>query len=131
GPDTPFGLGGSKPFDELAEARGVAVSVKPVLLGPVSFLLLARPEPGMDRFDPLSLLDDLLEVYARVLARLADGGATWVQLDEPAFAADRSPGELAALQRACARLGGLSHRPPLVVSTYFGHPGDALGVIAD
>ena len=131
GPDTDFRLFGSKPFDELAEARAVAGAVKPVLIGPVSFLLLSRPEPGMEHFEPLSLLDGLLEVYGEVLARLAEGGAAWVQLDEPVFAADRSPAELAALQRACAHLGGLSHRPALVVSTYFGHPGDALGIIAD
>src|SRR6266699_1707492 len=56
-------------------------SWKPVLIGPVTFLLLGKARTA--RFDRLTLLDALLPVYAEVLSRLAAAGATWVQLDEP------------------------------------------------
>ncbi len=110
------------------EARSYGIETRPVLLGPLSFLLLSKPsEPG---FQPLSLLDPLLDAYGQLLGELHAAGAEWVQLDEPALAADRTEEELAALRRAYDRLGSLPQRPSLLVSTYFGEIGDALPVLA-
>jgi 5-methyltetrahydropteroyltriglutamate--homocysteine methyltransferase len=131
-PGTPFAtpLGG-KPVDEYREAAALGVATRPVLLGPVTFLLLAKAAPGAPGgFTPLDLLDPLLDCYAGLLARLADAGAAWVQLDEPAFAADRSGAELAALRTAYERLAALSDRPRLLVAGYFGDLGPALPVLA-
>jgi 5-methyltetrahydropteroyltriglutamate--homocysteine methyltransferase len=144
GPEVEFGLPATpKPLAELAEARDLGIPTRPVLLGPVTFLLLGKPSaggPGASSlgprseppagFDRLSLLDPLLEVYAELLDELEAAGAEWVQLDEPAFVQDRSPAELDALGRAYDRLGGTSARPRLLVSSYFDHLGDALGVLA-
>jgi 5-methyltetrahydropteroyltriglutamate--homocysteine methyltransferase len=129
GPDTGFELAAEpKPLAELAEAAALGIRTRPVLVGPVTFLLLGKPATGAPAgFDPLSLLDPLLDVYAELLARLADAGAEWVQLDEPAFAQDRTEPELAALERAYRRLGGLERRPRLLVASYFDHLGEALG----
>jgi 5-methyltetrahydropteroyltriglutamate--homocysteine methyltransferase len=69
-------------------------------------------------------------VYAELLDELEAAGAEWVQLDEPAFVQDRSPAELDALARAYDRLGRAPARPKLLVSSYFDHLGDALGVLA-
>src|SRR6266508_3718550 len=114
----------------LAEARGLGVATRPVLLGPVTFLLLGKAAPGVDpRFDRLRLLDPLLEVYAELLDELEAAGAEWVQLDEPAFVQDRSPAELEALAHAYERLGREGARPKLLVSSYFDHLGDALAVL--
>jgi 5-methyltetrahydropteroyltriglutamate--homocysteine methyltransferase len=136
GPEVEFRLAANpKPLAELAEARELGIATRPVLLGPVTFLLLAKGAgaeaggPG-DSFDRLGLLDPLLEVYAELLDELEAAGAEWVQLDEPAFVQDRSPAELDALGRAYDRLGGASARPKLLVSSYFDHLGDALGVLA-
>ena len=94
-------------------------------------LLLGKPGDGIDEgFDRLSLLDDLLDVYADVLVRLGDGGAAWVQLDEPAFVEDRSGAELDALRRAYERLGAVEGRPRLCVSTYFDHAGETIDLLA-
>jgi 5-methyltetrahydropteroyltriglutamate--homocysteine methyltransferase len=128
GPDTEFKLVGTKPVDEYLEARELGVETRPVLVGPVTFLLLAKSTAR--GFEPLDLLDSLVERYAELLGRLADAGAEWVQLDEPAFVADRSEAELAALGRAYDRLSGLSHRPKLLVAGYFGDFGPALPVLA-
>ncbi|WP_131736022.1 5-methyltetrahydropteroyltriglutamate--homocysteine S-methyltransferase [Actinomadura roseirufa] len=135
GPDTRFRLAegsASKPLVEYREAKALGVDTRPVLVGPLTYLLLAKPAPGAPAgFRPLDLLDGLVDVYAELLERLSGAGASWVQLDEPALVADRSAEEIEALGRAYARLSGLTSRPRLLVATYFGSVGaDALRVLA-
>src|SRR3954447_6110834 len=79
GPETRFALSGAKPFDEHAEAmEEVGIDTIPVLIGPVSFLLLSKAADGVDeRFDALDLIEPLVEVYGEVIERLAEQGATW------------------------------------------------------
>jgi 5-methyltetrahydropteroyltriglutamate--homocysteine methyltransferase len=133
GPDTTFSLSTSKPFDEYAEAQeAVGIATVPVLLGPVSLLLLSKPADGVaEDFDPLTLLEPLLGVYGEAIERLAGYGADWVQLDEPSFVTSRSEAELVALRHAYAELGGVHERPRLLVKTYFDHAGDAYSVLRD
>src|SRR5436189_621658 len=92
GPETHFSLSSTKPFDEHAEAmEELGIDTVPVIVGPASFLLLGKPAAGApEEFDRLSLLEPLLEVYGEVIERLAQQGATWVQLDEPCFVQDRT-----------------------------------------
>ncbi|MEU8177597.1 5-methyltetrahydropteroyltriglutamate--homocysteine S-methyltransferase [Microbispora hainanensis] len=131
GPDTVFSLDAAKPLGEVREARALGLETRPVLVGPVTFLLLSQAAPDSpDGFAPLDRLDDVAEVYARLLAELAAEGVGWVQLDEPALVADRTPAELAAVEAAYGRLGRLEHRPALLVASYFGGLGDALPVLA-
>jgi 5-methyltetrahydropteroyltriglutamate--homocysteine methyltransferase len=133
GPETKFSLSGSKPFDEHAEAmEEVGIDTVPVLIGPVSFLLLSKPAEGTpERFDRVDLVEDLVEVYGEVIERLAEQGATWVQLDEPCFVQDRSEKELDALRLAYEELCKVHERPRIVVKTYFDHVGDAYGILRD
>src|SRR5829696_611938 len=79
-PDTKFSLSSSKPFDEHAEAmEELGIDTIPILIGPVSFLLLSKPADGVsESFDPLDLLEPLVEVYGEVIEKLAEQGATWV-----------------------------------------------------
>ena len=131
GPDTRFAISSQKPFAELEEAKALGIATKPVLVGPVTFLLLGKSADGVSEdFDRLSLLDPLLEVYAEIVERLGAQGAEWVELDEPAFVGDRSEAELAALGRALERLSAVERRPRLLVSTYFDHAGEAVPVLA-
>ena len=104
----------------------------PVQLGPVSFQLLTKPADGVDeRFDVLSLIEPLVEVYGEVIEKLAEQGATWVQLDEPCFVEDRSERELDALRLAYEELAKVHERPRIVVKTYFDHVGDAYAVLRE
>ncbi|WP_411146078.1 5-methyltetrahydropteroyltriglutamate--homocysteine S-methyltransferase [Streptomyces sp. x-80] len=131
GPGTVFTADSSKQVAELKEALALDLSARPVLVGPVTYLLLAKPAPGVAAgFDPLTLLDRLLPVYAEVLADLRAAGAEWVQLDEPALVQDRTPAELDATERAYRYLGALTDRPKLLVASYFDRLGDALPVLA-
>ncbi|KRA45165.1 5-methyltetrahydropteroyltriglutamate--homocysteine S-methyltransferase [Pseudoxanthomonas sp. Root630] len=111
-----FRLRGDKPVAEFLEARAAGHAARPVLLGPVSFLLLSKTVDGSDR---LALLDRLLPVYAELLAKLHAAGADWVQVDEPCLVLDLDEPARAAYVRAYAALAK-TVRPRLLLATYFG-----------
>ena len=122
--DQRFALISTKPLSEYLEAREAGIETVPVLLGPVSYLLLGKVH-GSDGevdhdFDRLSLLDALLPVYEELLRRLAAAGAAWVQIDEPTLVLDRTREELKALGGALQRLAAASGDTKLLVQTYFG-----------
>ncbi|MFK0011721.1 5-methyltetrahydropteroyltriglutamate--homocysteine S-methyltransferase [Streptomyces sp. NPDC091027] len=131
GPDTVFTADSTQQVAALTEALALGHTARPVLVGPLTYLLLAKPAPGVAAdFQPITLLDRLLPVYAQVLADLRAAGAEWVQLDEPALVQDRTPAELNAAARAYRELGAAPGRPKLLVASYFGRLGDALQVLA-
>ncbi|WP_327287299.1 5-methyltetrahydropteroyltriglutamate--homocysteine S-methyltransferase [Streptomyces sp. NBC_01198] len=131
GPDTVFSADSSQQVAELRQALALGLAARPVLVGPVSYLLLAKPAPGVaGGYSPLALLDRLLPVYAEVLADLRAAGAEWVQLDEPALVQDRTPAELDAAEGAYHDLAALTDRPKLLVASYFDRLGDALPALA-
>ncbi|WP_226467354.1 5-methyltetrahydropteroyltriglutamate--homocysteine S-methyltransferase [Luteimonas panaciterrae] len=111
-----FRLRDDKAVDEFLEAKALGVDARPVLLGPVSFLLLSKTVDGSDR---LALLDRLLPVYAEWLGRLRDAGAAWVQIDEPCLVQDLDDDDRAAYRKAYGTLA-ITARPKLLLATYFG-----------
>ena len=121
-----FRLRGNKPVQEFREATAAGFRARPVLLGPVSFLKLAKTTDGSN---PLALLDRLLPVYAQILEQLAQAGADWVQLDEPCLVLDLDAASRAAYQHAYATLHA-SPRPQMLLATYFGALGDNLALAA-
>ena len=89
GPETTFRYSSDRPVREFAEGLADGVLTRPVLVGPVTYLALAKPTEGApEGFEPLDRLADLLPVYVELLRDLAAAGATWVQLDEPALVSD-------------------------------------------
>ena len=123
-----FRLSSRKPFEQFEEARALGVDTKPVLIGPLTFLLLGKC--AGEEFDRLELLDGLVEVYAEVLAELGRLGAEWVQIDEPILVMDRTAEELEALERAYQRLGEVEGAPKIVIAAYFDHVGESYPVLA-
>ena len=121
-----FRLRGDKPVAEFLEARALGFDARPVLLGPVSFLLLSKSVDGSDRLD---LLDRLLPVYAQLLGQLKQAGASWVQIDEPCLVLDQDAEDHAAYRKAYAALREVE-RPRLMLTTYFGALGDNLALAA-
>jgi len=119
-----FRLGSTKPLDEFAEARQLGIQTRPVLLGPVTYLLLGKSQQA--GFENLSLLRWLLPVYEEVIDGLAHAGADWIQIDEPCLATDLDEPARAALREAYARLGSVSPGVKLLVASYFGPLGDNL-----
>jgi len=128
-PDQRFRLASTKPVDEYLEAREAGIETVPVLLGPVSYLLLGKVHAAAGvidhAFDRLSLIDRLLPVYEQVVRRLAEAGAQWIQLDEPTLVQDRTAAELAVLRRAYERLVAAADSAKIVVQTYFGEVDEA------
>lgn len=110
----------SKPLAHLAEAKALGLDTRPVLIGPVTFLSLAKAR-GND-FDPLSLLERLLPIYEALLRQLGAAGAEWVQIDEPVLVLDLTERQRAAFETAYAALGAAG--PKLMLTSYFGALGD-------
>nr|WP_198148107.1 5-methyltetrahydropteroyltriglutamate--homocysteine S-methyltransferase [Elstera litoralis] len=124
GKDQQFQLASTKPVAEFLEAQALGIHTRPVLLGPVTFLRLAKsPDAG---FDPWALLDRLVPVYADLLARLHAVGADWVQMDEPCLALDLDDATRAALHHAYAALTDAEPKLKLLVTSYFGPMADNL-----
>jgi 5-methyltetrahydropteroyltriglutamate--homocysteine methyltransferase len=135
GPETRFHLASDRIVREFTEALADGFLTRPVIVGPVTLLLLAKPSTDAPAgFHPLDRLDDLLPVYATLLERLAAAGARWVQLDEPALVSESIdiPRErsLAGLAQTYSALGGLDSRPGLFVAAPYGSLDDALPVLA-
>ncbi|MQA91676.1 MAG: 5-methyltetrahydropteroyltriglutamate--homocysteine S-methyltransferase [Gemmatimonas sp.] len=122
GAEQRFSLASTKPLDEFLEAKALGILTRPVLLGPVSFLLLSKAPNGDVR--PLDLLDSLLPVYGEVLARIAERGAEWVQLDEPYLACDLEDEARQAFATAYRVLAPTA--PKILLATYFGPLDDNL-----
>lgn len=125
GPETVFSLSSDRFVTQVVEAAADGVAVRPVIVGPVTLLALAKATDAAPQgFSPLSRLDDLLPVYAELLRRLAAAGAAWVQLDEPALVSESLPpsnAELAsAATRAYTALGAVAGRPAILVAAGYG-----------
>jgi len=116
-PGQTFSLGSTKPVDEFVEARRQGLHTRPVLLGPVSFLLLGKTRE--EGFDQLELLEELLRVYEQVLQKLNEAGADWVQIDEPFLGLDLTDAQRNAFAGAYDRLAKAAPQLNLLVATYF------------
>jgi len=113
-PETRLQLGHIKPLEDYLEAKAQGFETRPVILGPVTWLSLAK-EYGSDPFD---LLEEVLALYVTVLARLEEAGAEWVQIDEPILVTDLTDRQRRAFTRAYAKLGRAG--PKIMLATYFG-----------
>ncbi|MCS7193456.1 MAG: 5-methyltetrahydropteroyltriglutamate--homocysteine S-methyltransferase [Meiothermus sp.] len=123
-PDQTFQLASTKPIDEYLEAKALGYETRPVLLGPVTYLKLAKSKDKT--LNPLDWLEGLLPVYAEVLRRLRDCGARWVQMDEPALSLDLDEASHSAFRRAYTALAEAAPGLNLLLTNYFGGYGENL-----
>jgi 5-methyltetrahydropteroyltriglutamate--homocysteine methyltransferase len=126
-PQQQFHLASTKPLDEFMEARELGVHTRPVLLGPLSFLLLGKTH--RQDVQPLTLLDRLLPVYEELLKALVKAGADWIQIDEPCLVLDLDVDVQTVFQKTYARLSTVSSSLRLLLATYFGDLGPYLPVV--
>ncbi|MFN3826211.1 MAG: 5-methyltetrahydropteroyltriglutamate--homocysteine S-methyltransferase [Micavibrio sp.] len=82
-----FALSSTKPFDEYSEAKAAGIQTRPVLVGPLTFLILSKKAADFTECR-CTLLPGLVAVYVEALKKLQALGAEWVQIDEPALALD-------------------------------------------
>ena len=135
GPETVFSLASDRLVREVAEAVAAGFVTRPVVVGPVTLLALAKAsDDAPEGFEPLSRLEDVLPVYVDLLARLRAAGAEWVQLDEPALVSESLPATTAQLasaaERALAVLGNAEERPSILVAAPYASLGATFATVA-
>ncbi len=113
--ETTFQLNAERLLAQVAEAQALGVAVKPVLVGPLTYLAIGKAKDGSD---PLALLPRLLPVYGELLEKLAAHGVAWVQLDEPILVTELVPAWQQAFEQAYHQLKGCRVR--ILLATYFG-----------
>ena len=134
GPDTPLRFADDTITRRFTDAREWGYVTRPVLVGPVTYLALAKADPATPDFDPLTRIDEAVDAYAQALASLHAAGAPWVQFDEPALTSDNLSrtraelGEIAA--RVYKRLAAATERPQILLTTPYGDASHAVGALA-
>ncbi len=125
-----FNLDSKKITREFMEALAGGINnPKPVLIGPVTYLLLGK-EKGKD-FNRLDLLDRLIEKYCTVLKELETLGCKWVQFDEPCLVTDLDIRQREAITIAYNKMKNAFGKMKVVLTTYFGNPIDNIPIIND
>ncbi|MFE7801090.1 5-methyltetrahydropteroyltriglutamate--homocysteine S-methyltransferase [Nocardia sp. NPDC057440] len=127
GADTTFALHPEQLLEQLREALALGTPARPVVVGPITFLKLAKTTGGA----ALDRLGELVPLYRELLRLLAAAGAEWVQLDEPITVTDLTADEIELVRTTYAELSAARDRPAILVATYFGKPGAALSALAD
>ena len=134
GPDTPLRFADDAVTRKFVQARQWGYVTRPVLVGPLTYLALAKADPATPDFDPLSRLDEAVAAYEQALASLHEAGAPWVQLDEPALTSDNLSHPRAELAELAVgvyeRLAKATNRPQILVTTPYGDASQAVGALA-
>lgn len=124
-----FSLFNNKPLEEYKEAKALGIDTKPVIIGPISFLLLGKEKES--GFDKLDLVESLIPVYTNILKELEGAGATTIQIDEPFLAMDINekakslyPTVYKQIKDACPKL-------EIILTTYFEGLRDNTGLALD
>ncbi|OHU86737.1 MULTISPECIES: 5-methyltetrahydropteroyltriglutamate--homocysteine S-methyltransferase [Pseudoalteromonas] len=125
--DQTFTLSWSELFEQVEEAQALGHQVKPVLVGPVTYLHLSKC--AKEPFEKLALLERILPVYQQALSKLADLGVEWVQIDEPVLALEVSDDYRAALKKSFELQSGRGVK--LLLATYFDSVSDYLADISE
>lgn len=128
---TDIHLNGTKPFDEFEEAKALGIHTKPLLVGPYTFLKLARNAKAEPLELDKGLVNAVAAVYAEILTRFAALGATWVQFDEPYLVLDKEDGDVELFKTLYAKIlpartGGVK----VLLNTYFGHIADVYETVS-
>jgi 5-methyltetrahydropteroyltriglutamate--homocysteine methyltransferase len=125
--DQQFHLFDTKIIDEFEEAKNLGIHTKPVIIGPISYLLLGKEkESGFSRLD---LIDRLLPVYEQIFLALEKAGATWLQIDEPCLALDMDD-ETKTIYRQVYEHFSITSNLKVILTTYFGGLGDNTDLIS-
>ncbi|SEP83846.1 5-methyltetrahydropteroyltriglutamate--homocysteine S-methyltransferase [Nitrosomonas ureae] len=119
--NTKFSLDVSGLLEQIQHAQKIHQQIKPVILGPVTYLWLGKSKDGSDKLDRL---DDLLGVYAQLLDQLKHAGIQWVQIDEPILVMELAQEWKYAVRKTYYQLQAASVN--LMLTTYFGQLQDNL-----
>lgn len=120
---TNFRINDTKPIDDFVEAKQAGYNARPVLVGPITLLALSkidREAQADGEFDPVTLASKLAPVYGELLAKLAEAGAEWVQIDEPILCMDRASQYADVFKSTYEQLSKAAPNLKILLATYFG-----------
>lgn len=117
GADTKISLSGTKPFDEYAEAKAEGIQTNPVLIGPFTFLKLARYQNGKK---PADFTEDICKAYSDALIKFGELKAEWIQIDEPALVHDLTTEEIQFFETLYKKILNSKGTVKILLQTYFG-----------
>ncbi len=120
GKSTKFKLNAHKPLSAFELGKREDIQTKPVILGPVSFLLLSKSQD--EEFQPVKKLQELLPLYEQLFSELYTAGAEWLQLDEPFLSLELTDLELSAFKEFFEYFGKSMDKPKIILTTYFADP---------
>jgi 5-methyltetrahydropteroyltriglutamate--homocysteine methyltransferase len=123
-----FGLFSKKIISEFISAKEAGINAKPVILGPLTYLLLGKEKE--DGFDKLDLIENLLPVYIEILKELENHGATWIQLDEPFLGLDLTEKAREIYPSVYAEIRKQFPNLKFIIATYFEGLKDNLSLAA-
>ena len=111
-----FKLSSNKPFEEYEEAKQAGFDTKPIILGPLTFLLLAK---GIDGFNTIHLLDKILPIYKQIVEKFSQLGAEWIQIDEPILVKDLDSNVVSKIKDTLNQIKGAAGNCKILLATYF------------
>ncbi|MFP3595116.1 5-methyltetrahydropteroyltriglutamate--homocysteine S-methyltransferase [Chryseobacterium sp. SIMBA_029] len=126
--DQKFNLFSTKIIEEFTEAKQAGINTKPVLIGPVTYLLLGKEKEN--GFDKLDLAQHLLPVYLEILKQLEHQGAEYIQLDEPFLALDLNDKAKETYQWVYSEIKRQFPNIKFIIATYFDGLKDNLSLAA-
>ena len=115
--DTVISLNGTKPVDEYLEAKEFGVETKPAVTGPFTFLKLAKFTGSKKIADVSSVLTD---EYMKLVALLAEKGASFIEFDEPYLVRDLSAEDIALFKEIYKKILANKKGVKVLLQTYFG-----------
>ena len=114
--DQTFKISSNKPFEEYEEAKSFGFETKPVLIGPITFLLLSK---SVDGSNTIELLDKVLPVYLEIIKKLNEIGANWIQIDEPIFVKDLDQNIISKIKNTLNKIKSAAGNSKILLATYF------------
>ncbi|WP_185872145.1 5-methyltetrahydropteroyltriglutamate--homocysteine S-methyltransferase [Blattabacterium cuenoti] len=130
-----FYIFSKKIFDELEESKNLFKSVKkikPVLIGPISYLFLGKEKKEKDKsFHRMDLIENLVPVYIKIINDLKNKGVKWIQLDEPILVLDMSEKEKEAFQYAYKKISQFCSEINILLTSYFDGISENLYLLKD
>jgi len=125
--DQKFSLLNKKVITEFLEAKAQGFTTKPVLIGPVSYLLLGKEK--QEGFHRIDLLSSLLPVYLEIIGQLVSNGAAYIQFDEPCLSLEITENEQLAIEKTYQTIAEKFPKLHIILASYFECYGDNLPTV--
>ena len=115
--DTAISLTGTKPVDEFVEAKELGVDTKVAVVGPFTFLKLAKFTGSKKIIDAYPALT---AEYIKLISLLASKGAEFIEFDEPYLVRDLAENDIDLFKEIYSLILSNKNGIKVLLQTYFG-----------